>query len=407
MLRTFAADLQGVEAYNSRMGILDIAILLVIVWMVLRWSNIGLVQGFFSLGGFFIGLVMGALLSPYIVRLVDGESIRLFILVGAMSVCGLVVGMAGESVGRKLSSRLEHGKLRKVDAVLGGMFSVVLATLYVWIAAAVLSGSPFTMLNQAFQESRIVQAVNRTYPKPPASLARIGSTLGTFQFPQVFIGPEPETVTPVAPPDSALLQQAVAVAGKSTVRVEALGCGALSRGSGFVAREDLVVTNAHVVAGSESISITDVGGKKRARLVYYDPDLDLAVLRVANLSGAPLPVADSVFVRGTMGAVLGYPGGGDFEATGAAILRTMNARGLNIYGTRATSRQIYELQTRIVSGNSGGPVVTPEGRVLGVVFARSQTQRAIGYALTSTSVLPGVNMAESRQSAISSGQCTD
>ena len=168
MLRTFAADLQGVEAYNSRMGILDIAILLVIVWMVLRWSNIGLVQGFFSLGGFFIGLVMGALLSPYIVRLVDGESIRLFILVGAMSVCGLVVGMAGESVGRKLSSRLEHGKLRKVDAVLGGMFSVVLATLYVWIAAAVLSGSPFTMLNQAFQESRIVQAVNRTYPKPPA-----------------------------------------------------------------------------------------------------------------------------------------------------------------------------------------------------------------------------------------------
>ena len=85
----------------------------------------------------------------------------------------------------------------------------------------------------------------------------------------------------------------------------------------------------------------------------------------------------------------------------------MNARGLNIYGTRAANRQIYELQTRIVSGNSGGPVVTPEGRVLGVVFARSQTQRAIGYALTSTSVLPGVNMAESRQGSVSSGQCTD
>lgn len=389
------------------MGVLDIAIVLVIIWMALRWSKIGLVQGFFSLGGFLFGLILGAWLSPYIFRLVEGESLRLFITVGMMIAAGSLLGGLGQSVGSQLASRLEKGKLRKLDATLGAMFSIVLVTLYVWIASAVLSGSPFTMLNQAFQQSRIVQAVNRTYPVPPASLARIGSTLGAFQFPQVFIGPEPETVTPVAPPDSALLQQAVAVAGNSTVRVEALGCGAVSRGSGFVAREGLVVTNAHVVAGSDSVTITDVTGRKRARLAYYDPDLDLAVLRVQGLAGAPLQVADTVFVRGTMGAVLGYPGGGDFEATGAAILRTMNARGLNIYGTRAANRQIYELQTRIVSGNSGGPVVTPEGRVLGVVFARSQTQRAIGYALTSTSVLPGVNMAESRQSAVSSGQCTD
>ncbi len=389
------------------MNVLDIGIILLAIWMAMRWSKIGLVQGFFSLGGFLVGLIAGALLSPYVARFAELESVRLYVTIALMVIGGLALGMAGEQVGMRLSSRLERGKLRKLDAVLGAMFSVVLATLYVWIAAAVLSGSPFVMLNQAFQESRVVQAINKTYPAPPASLARIGSTLGAFQFPQVFIGPEPETVTPVAPPDSALLQQAVAAAGKSTVRVEALGCGAVSRGSGFVARQNLVVTNAHVVAGSESVSITDVGGKKRASLVYYDPDLDLAILRVQALAGEPLVIADSVFVRGTAGAVLGYPGGGDFEATGAAILRTMNARGLNIYGTRATNRQIYELQTRIVSGNSGGPIVTPEGRVLGVVFARSQTQRAIGYALTSTSVLPGINVASTRQQSVSSGQCTE
>jgi S1-C subfamily serine protease len=389
------------------MGILDLAIIALCVWMALRWSQIGLVQGFFSLFGFLCGLVLGAILSPYVARLVDGEALRLFITIGIMVVAGSLLGTVGQQAGVNLSSRLEKGKFRKLDAVLGALFSVVLVTVYVWIASAVLSGSPFEMMNQAFQQSRIVQAVNKAYPVPPAALARIGSTLGSFEFPQVFIGPEPETVTPVAPPDSALLQQAVAVAGESTVRIEALGCGAVSRGSGFVAREDLVVTNAHVVAGADAISITDVSGKKRARLVYYDPDLDLAVLRVQGLAGEALPIADTVFVRGTPGAVLGYPGGGDFKANGAAILRTMNARGLNIYGSRTVSRQIYELQTQIVSGNSGGPVVTAEGRVLGVVFARSQTQRSIGYALTSTSILPGLNVATQTEAPVSSGRCTE
>ena len=375
------------------------------LYMVIRWSGIGLVQGTFSLLGFLSGLLFGAWIAPHVLGLVTKPDLRLLLSVIIIILSGALVSNYGEHLGRQLKSQQEAFKLKRLDSILGGLFSILLATVYVWAFSAILGGSPYKNINQAFRKSRIVQSVNQAFPPAPAYLARIGVMAGNFDFPQVFIGAEPEAVTPVAPPDSAVLQTIVDLAGASTVRVQGNGCGGVSFGSGFVAANELIITNAHVVAGTSNILVSDTAGRHPASVIYFDPDLDLAILKSKNLSGKPLNLVSSIQPRGTVGGAIGFPGGGNFSATEAAILRQITARGLNIYGQRNVSRQIYELQAKIERGDSGGPVVDVNGEVAGVIFARSASTPNVGYALTSVSVRPGLAAAITDSTIVSTGQC--
>jgi S1-C subfamily serine protease len=220
----------------------------------------------------------------------------------------------------------------------------------------------------------------------------------------VFEGIEPIPAGPIEVPNNAVVQAAVNNAQRSTVRISGLGCGGIQTGSGFVVDSGLVVTNAHVVAGIASPEVADANGRHRATPVLFDPSLDVAILRTTGLAGTSLPILNSEVPRGTGGAVLGYPGGGNFDAEAAAVLRKFIATGRDIYGRNLTRRNVYQLQANIRQGNSGGPYVRQDGTVLGVVFAASTSEPNVGYALTSQEIAPRVQQARA-SGQVDTGPC--
>jgi S1-C subfamily serine protease len=197
---------------------------------------------------------------------------------------------------------------------------------------------------------------------------------------------------------------AAASAKAATVKVEVAACGGFQAGSGFVIGPGLVVTNAHVVAGMDGAQVIDAAGRHDASVVLFDPDLDIAVLRTSGLAAPALPISAGVVPRGTLAVVLGYPGNGNFTADSAAVLERQTAVGRNIYDVGLIRRDIYVLQSVVRPGNSGGPLVGTDGTVIGVVFATSTTDPAIGYALTSEEIMPDLAIART-SGPTSAGAC--
>lgn len=195
------------------------------------------------------------------------------------------------------------------------------------------------------------------------------------------------------------VQQAAAV----TVKVISTGCGGLVTGSGFPIGSSLILTNAHVVSGTSNHRIQTVDGTVLpATVVYFDPKVDIAILRVAGYVGPSLDFAPAG--RGTTGAVIGYPGGGPEKVEPAVIDGAVNAEGRDIYSANLVTRQIYVLQSHVRPGNSGGPIVDLQGRVLGVVFATSASQADQAYALTDDQVASDITQGRQSQSVVNTTQ---
>ena len=189
--------------------------------------------------------------------------------------------------------------------------------------------------------------------------------------------------------------------------ITGVACGRILEGSGFVVAPGYVVTNAHVVAGVRRPTVEHRdGGERAAVVVRFDPDLDLALLRVEGDLPEPLTLASSEADRGAVGAAVGYPGGGPLRSVGAAIRRAIDAVGRDIYDAGRVERTVYELQTSVRPGNSGGPLMLDSGLVAGVIFAASSTDDGIGYAIASTDVLPWVEVALGQTVAVSTLTCT-
>lgn len=367
----------------NTMNIVDLIIIAIIIFAVIRWVKSGLVQGLFSLLGVIIGLLVGALVAPYVMKFFETPFTRFSGAVLIIVLCLVLFDTLFEYVGYKLSNFIVKPWAIKTNAILGGVFGVFFSIVFVWLMAAMLMGSPSAQFNEQIQNSSIIKALDSRLPPTPPLLARINGLITPLEFPQVFVGGPPKLTEPVAPTGSVDIQAAVKNAGRSTVRIGAPGCGGILYGSGYVVAQNLVMTNAHVLAGTKGVTVEDTNGQHKATVVYFNPDLDVAVLRTSGLAGAPLKLEDSIKSRGTAAVVLGYPGGGNFKAVSASVLRNLNAVGLNIYGSSMAPRNIYEIQTNIVPGNSGGPVVLPDGTVIGMVFASSDSGQAIGYGITS------------------------
>ena len=255
--------------------------------------------------------------------------------------------------------------------------------------------------------SAVVRTLDAALPQPPSLLAQVRRLFNRFGFPDVFSGIPPLPAEPVRPPSQEEARAAAEAAASSTVQVIGPACDVIQEGSGFVAADGYVVTNAHVVAGMDDPEVRSaVGGSADATTVLFDPDLDLAVLSVPNASGPPLPLATEPLDRGAPGAILGYPQGGPLDVRRAAVRRTFaNAVGRDIYGHGEVDREVLELQTLVRPGNSGGPFVLPDGRVGGVVFAASSTDEGVGYAIASGEVDDILQSAIGRTSEVDTGPC--
>jgi len=243
-------------------------------------------------------------------------------------------------------------------------------------------------------------------PSAPSFVTKLGRLINPNGFPQVFSGLEPSTSKNVALPDLGEFNAALRKTAPSVVKIEGRGCGGIVEGSGFVAADGIVVTNAHVVAGVASPYIVDNDGRHTATAIWFDPDLDLAVLRASGLAGAPLAMSAEPLRNGADAAVLGFPAGGDFSAKAAKIIEQFMANGRNIYDQGNTVRDVYEVKADIIPGNSGGPLIDQQGTVRGVVFAQSTTYDKVGYVLAMQKVIADVLQAEARNQVVGTGSCT-
>jgi S1-C subfamily serine protease len=372
---------------------LDVLIIIILIGVAGRGIASGFLRQAGSLGGFALGLVLGALAAPLAAKLLPAASGRLLLVLLVFFGIAILVGGLGEALGDHLSVLAERSRLRHIDSFFGALFGIVIALVTVWLLAPTFARAPDIFLSQQIQNSAIVRVLDNTLPPVPDVMARLERSIGVNGFPRVFAGLEPSPAPPVTGPNAAAVNAASAAGRAATVKIEGLGCGGLLEGSGFVAAPGLVATNAHVVAGIDTPMVEDAAGRHAAVVVVFDPELDFAVLRVKGLAAAPLPTATGLSPRGTVGAVLGYPGGGDYTPSSAAILGEQTALGRDIYDSNLIRRQIYELQAVVRPGNSGGPVVAPDGTVIGVVFAMSSTNDDVGYALTSAEIQPDLRAA--------------
>jgi S1-C subfamily serine protease len=191
----------------------------------------------------------------------------------------------------------------------------------------------------------------------------------------------------------------------STVRVEALGCGASFTGAAFSVAEGYFVTNAHVVAGADRITLRGIASSGRGTVVLFDPDLDIAVILAPDLRLPTLVLASEAPERGAVGAALGYPNGAGLTALPAAVTAQIRARGRDLYGDVPVTRDVLELRAAVEPGASGGPFVLPDGTVGGVVFAESRTDESVGYALDPADVAVAIGPGLGETAPADTGSC--
>jgi len=383
----------------------DVVVIVTALAAAYQGARVGALVQVCAIVGFFGGLYLGALLASETVRWAHSPTARTVVALTTMLLVAFSFGMAGRTLGGSLTSRVSRGPARSVDAVLGVAVAAAAALVTVWLLASTMVNSSSAALDTAILQSRIINSMNRVLPAPPSVFSQAQGFLTAEGFPPVLAALAPASARPVPLPSDAQLRRAALAAGQSTVKVEGYGCGVLQEGSGFVAAPGLVVTNAHVVAGIAQPRV-QIGTTVRAtQVVLFDPSFDLAVLRVGGLKAPTLRLDPVPVGRGAQAAVLGFPGGGPFTVDAAGVMAAFEAQGRDIYGHGLTVRNVYELDALVRPGNSGGPLVLPDGQVIGVVFSRSTVDPAIGYALTSPDVLPRLAQAEATVQPVSTGGC--
>ncbi|MEO8105129.1 MAG: MarP family serine protease [Candidatus Saccharibacteria bacterium] len=387
--------------------ILDGIIILFAISALLRGREIGFIRQAFSTVGFFGGLFIGALLQPETVKLAHSPSTRAFATLATTVGMALLLMTLGEALGIRVKHRVLLNRLNHFDNLFGSVLSVTTLLLGIWLGAAIVSSLPGINTQTAIQSSRIVTALDRNLPSAPTVIASLGRLVDPNGFPQVFIGSEPGPSKLLPLPDLGALGAAVSSDRSSVVKVEGQGCGGIVEGSGFVAGQGLVITNAHVIAGIKQPYVIDANGTHSATPVWFDPNLDFAVLRVPNLAGRPLVIANRFVPAGTASAVLGYPGGGSFSAKPAIVQNQFTASGRDIYGRGNTSRDIYEVQADIIPGNSGGPLIAADGSVIGLVFAQSTSYDHVGYALKNNQITSELRQAIAQNQVHRTGTCAE
>ncbi|MEU0780351.1 MarP family serine protease [Streptomyces sp. NPDC006173] len=372
------------------MDVLDLLLMLVILAYAASGYRRGLVAGCVSLAGFVGGAVIGVWVLPWMMELATAGTPAATVTAVLTVLVPAVVGheLAGR-LALKLRRELDRGPLRVADGVGGAAANTLAVLLVAWVAASVLGASSSPVVTQSIRNSALLGAVQKTMPETtPTWFSRATSALTEAGFPQVFNPFENEPTAGVARPSGDSVTPSATNAAKlSTVKVEGVSGNQGREGSGFVFSAQRVMTNAHVVAGIDRPTVR-VGGVSRpypARVVLFDPQKDVAVLYVPGLR-APVLHFDGVASRGDSAVVAGYPQDGGLDLQAATVASRINATGQNIYNSGTVTREIYSIRSTVRPGNSGGPLLTTDGKVYGVVFARSTSDSETGYVLTAHEV---------------------
>jgi S1-C subfamily serine protease len=349
--------------------------------------------------GLLVGVMLGAASAKYVLDYlqINNSTAR---PLGAVLVL-VIGGSLGSSIGFAVGEPIRRNILRtgihtSTDSVAGAALSAFAVLLMCWFLGLSFSRGPSPEIAQQIQKSVLLRGLDNIAPRPPPFLASVEQVLAGVQFPPVFAGLEP-TLPAALPLPTSVDTPGVKRASSDVVKVSSLGCGGIVTGSGFPVGNGYVVTNAHVVSGTTSHAIQKPDGTTlRATVVFFDPERDVAVLSVPGYTAAGLAFGSAQ--RGTQGAVIGYPGGQGEKVVPAVVDGAVMAEGRDIYNQNLVTRQIFVLQASVHPGNSGGPLLDLQGRVLGMVFATSASDPNQAYALTDDEIAPDIRDAEANPS---------
>ena len=373
-----------------RGDLLDVILLVASLLFAVSGYRQGFVVGVLSFVGFLGGGVLGAKVAPQVARSSLFHSLpEALVGLAVVFVAASLGQVLATVVGAAVRNRLTFKPARQADAIAGAAVSVVSLLLVSWLVGTAVASSPFPKIASQVRRSYVLGTVNGLMPtQANAFFASFKRLINDRGFPDV-IGPFASSRAPkVAAPDPRLAASAVVQRARTQVLKitgEAPSCGRRIEGSGFVYAPDRIMTNAHVVAGVRSPKVQVGGRTLSATVVLYDSGRDVAVLAVPGLGRTPLRFGPQARA-GADAIVVGYPQDGPFTPVPARVAIKQNAQGPDIYQSRTVTREIYALRAQVLPGNSGGPLLAPNGAVYGVVFAAAADDPKTGYALTAKEV---------------------
>ncbi|WP_019633537.1 MarP family serine protease [Actinomadura atramentaria] len=393
--------------------LLDLILIGLLVLFAVSGYRQGFIVSLLSFAGFIGGGVVGVLVAPPIAEAtVDGSAQQALLAIVVAFLAATLGQLVASSLGAVLRNRVTGVNARAVDAAGGAVVSSLSLLIVAWFFGTLMYDSEFTPVRKQVKASSVFKGINTVMP--PSAQTWFGSFkafVRDSEFPQVFNGLGGESVAEVPPPDDAILNtDALRAAKRSIVKVVSTApeCQRRIEGTGFVFAPGRVMTNAHVVAGARGASTiaTLDGSRVRGRVVLYDPKRDIAILSVPGLKAPVLKFAGTARIRDDA-IIAGFPKNHPFTAGAARIRARQIATGPDIYHAGQVKREIYAIRGTVEPGNSGGPLLSTDGRVYGVIFAAALDTPSTGYALTAKEVEPDAEAGVKSTETVATGECSD
>jgi S1-C subfamily serine protease len=388
------------------MNLLDWCLVLVALAYALSGYWQGFITGAFATVGLILGGIVGIWLAPL---LLGNAAPSLGISLAALFVV-LICASFGQAFlqygGARVRDKITWQPVRALDAIGGSVLSVVAVLTVTWMLGVAVSGSRIPGIGPLVRESTVLTHVNDVMPGQAQGLLRgFDRVVGSSFFPRYLEPFAPEPIVPVDPPPGNVVHDPeVQQAELSVFKIRGSNrCGDGIEGSGFLYSPHRLMTNAHVVAGVGNPKVRVGTRDVSAKVVYYNPDIDIAILDV-DIDG-PTVKFDDTGKEKQPAVVLGYPNDGPFDAQPARIRAQRNLRSPDIYGRGTVTREVFSVRGKVRPGNSGGPLVSRDGKVLGVIFAASVSDKDTGYALTADQVASAAAKGLSASDEVSTGNC--
>lgn len=381
----------------------------VVVFAWAGWRQ-GFVAGLLSFAGFLGGGLLAAFLLPDVVasRLSEGIA-RALILIGAILLSALLGQALLSVLGHRLREAITWRPARFVDNALGAALNVLALAVMTWILASAIAMLPRTEATTLIQQSKVVTTLDSLVPDQVRdAFIRLRDAVGEGALPRAFSGLAEIVGPEVAAPDESLVGSPVIQrAAGSVARIVGVApaCSTSLTGSGFFVGEGFVLTNAHVVAGVREPQVQVDDRQWPATVVYFDPKLDVAALRVDTIGVPALGLRPTAPESGSDAVAVGYPGGGSRQLLPARIRALVDARGDDIYGKSGVQRQVISFRGNVIPGDSGGPLLAPDGAVLGMVFGSGIGDATTGYAIAVSELKPAIVAGSSASRPVGTGSC--
>jgi len=392
--------------------LLDLAIIVLCVGYAVSGYRRGLSWVGASLVGLFVGILLGAWLGPLIAHKfvpvgTTHNQVRAAVATGLFLFFVFTLQGLGAMLGLRARLKVMRSSYVHIDSAAGSALGLLGVIVSSWYIGLTFANSPFTFLDQQIQKSAIVKALYNiapTVPGPIAALNRLLTSPGTFSG--AFFQPNSNVQIPTNV-NTAGVAGAAADTYKVVSTITSSSCAGIESGSGWPINATHIVTNAHVVAGGSHVDVQSPSGDSLSgQVVFFDPNIDIAVVYVRGADYKPMNLASSDPASGVIGAVIGYPGGGPEQVSPAAVKGTDSASSQDIYSNNDVVRTIEFLAAQIVPGNSGGPMVDENGNVIGVVFATSTTNiDTEGYALAPSQVQSDISTGARQTRPVSTQDC--